>query len=141
MDFGRSASGLAAAAVIAVDQWTKLFAASDASPRNANYAFGVVRGPTPVLLAGTVVVLVLFVGVVGRCAKRLGVPAALPAVVAGGMASNAIDRVMLGSVRDHIVTPWVVVNVADVAIACGLIVLVGAFGVALRARTRRLAVV
>ncbi|HEX5094631.1 MAG TPA: signal peptidase II, partial [Acidimicrobiia bacterium] len=114
MDFGRNAGVLVAATVIAVDQWTKLLASSDASLHNANYAFGIVRGATPVLVAGTVSVLLLFVGVVGRIATRLGIPVVLPAFVAGGMVSNAIDRVVFGSVRDHIVTPWAIVNVADV---------------------------
>jgi lipoprotein signal peptidase len=140
VDFGRSTGALVAMTVIAVDQWTKLLGSSDASLHNANYAFGVVRGAPPVLVAGTVFVLVLFVGVVGRCARRLGVPVPLPALVAGGMVSNALDRVVFGSVRDHIVTPWFVVNLADVVIASGIVMLALAFVFALRARTRRLAV-
>ena len=141
MDFGRNAGVLVAATVIAVDQWTKLLASSDASLHNANYAFGVVRGAAPVLVAGTVTVLVLFVGVVARLATRLGIPVALPALVAGGMVSNAIDRLVFGSVRDHIVTPWVIVNVADVVIAGGITMLAIAFVFARRARTRRPTVV
>jgi lipoprotein signal peptidase len=141
VDFGRNAGVLVAVTVIAADQWAKLLATSDASARNANYAFGIVRGATPVLIVGTVAVLVVFLAVVGRSAVRLGVPAAFPALVAGGVISNAIDRVMLGSVRDHIVTPWVIVNVADIVIAVGIATLAIALVSAARARTRRPAIV
>ena len=45
----------------------------------------------------------------------------MPALVAGGTVGNTLDRIRFGSVRDFLVTPWAIVNLADVAVAAGVI--------------------
>ena len=45
----------------------------------------------------------------------------MSAFVAGGMIGNTLDRIRLGSVRDFLVTPWAIVNIADIAVAAGII--------------------
>jgi lipoprotein signal peptidase len=126
------------AAVVVVDQVAKYVATVDApAARNPDLAFGVVGGPAPVLVAVAVTVLVLFVAVVGRVCTALGVSPVLPGLVAGGLVANTVDRVVLGSVRDFITTPWFVVNVADFAVAGGLAALALIFVVRIGSRTAR----
>ena len=87
------------------------------------------------LVAGGVVVLALFLGVVGRCAVQVGISPIIPGVIAGGVFANALDRAEFGVVRDFLTTPFgVVVDVADVAILVGIV----ALGVALALRVRYL---
>ena len=126
----RRATGLlVAAAVVSVDQLTKLAAAHGhaGSPwpaRNPAYAFGVIGGAAPLLIAGAVAVLAAFVLVADALTLRFGISLALPALVAGGTIGNTLDRIRLGAARDFIVTPWAIVNVADLAVAAGLLGLV-----------------
>ena len=48
----------------------------------------------------------------------------IPAAVLGGALANLLDRLLSGSVQDFLATPWVVFNLADVAVIAGLIGLV-----------------
>jgi lipoprotein signal peptidase len=114
--------------VVVVDQFTKAAAAHVDSAaivgaQNPKYAFGVVGGPTAALVAGTLVVLGVFLSLIGRWAIQIGVPALVPALIAGGMLGNVVDRALLGGVRDFLVTPWAICNLADIAIAVGILAL------------------
>ena len=122
----RSAGLLVAAGVVLVDQVTKAVAAHGRSglvlpARNPAYALGIVGGPTPVLIIGSVVVLCAFLAMADGLASRFEISTLMPALVAGGMVGNTLDRMRFGSVRDFLVTPWVIINVADVAVAAGII--------------------
>src|SRR5947207_2737374 len=105
---------LVAVAVVAADQIAKMQAIAPA--RNA----GVVTGATPIsgatLLAVTLLVLVAFLAVLGRWAVQIGVPAAIPALTAGGMMAHTLDRIRYGGVRDFLATPWLIIDVADLAV-------------------------
>ena len=50
-----------------------------------------------------------------------GSPRSLPALVAGGTIGNTLDRIRIGSVRDFIVLPGAIINLADVAVAAGVV--------------------
>jgi lipoprotein signal peptidase len=127
-----------AGAVVVVDQASKSVAAQHGPvPRNPALALGVAGGPAPVLIVLALAVVVVFLAVVGRLAVRLGIPAMLPAIVAGGVSANAIDRVRFGAVRDFIPLPGMTVNVADFAIAAGIVVLAVALAARTTSRVRR----
>jgi signal peptidase II len=108
-------------AVVLDDQLTKA-AATQAGlvAHNPAYALGVVGGPVPLLIAGTVVVLAAFLAIVVPWALAIGVSPIGPALVVGGMLGNAVDRIRFGAARDFLVTPWAIVNVADLAVATGI---------------------
>ena len=42
-------------------------------------------------------------------------------LLAGGAASNLADRFVNGAVRDWLALPWLVVNLADLAVAAGVV--------------------
>ena len=65
-----------------------------------------------------------FLVVADVLAMRFGISIVMPALVAGGTIGNTLDRIRLGSVRDFVVTPWAIVNLADFAVAVGLVGLV-----------------
>lgn len=131
----RTTGLLVAAIVVAIDQVSKILAshgevAGGFVPRNPAYAFGIVGGSAPVLVLGAVVVLGAFLVVADVLAIRFGISVLMPALVAGGTVGNTLDRIRLGSVRDFLVTPWAIVNLADVAVAVGVV------GIALALATR-----
>src|SRR5438067_2429044 len=123
------------AAIVLDDQLTKA-AATQAGlvAHNPSYALGVVGGPAVALIAGTVVVLAAFLWFVARPAVAFGVSPIAPALIVGGMFGNALDRIRFGAARDFLVTPWAIVNVADLAVATGIV----AFVVAVAWRLYRL---
>jgi len=128
---------LVTVSVLLVDQVTKLMAAHGGIgfvPRNPDYAFGIVGGSATLLIVGAVGVLGAFLVVAQTLATRFGISMMLPALVAGGTLGNTLDRLRLGSVRDFMVTPWAIINVADVAVAAGVIGL----AIALAAQAPRL---
>jgi lipoprotein signal peptidase len=122
-------------AVVLDDQLTKA-AATQAGmvAHNPSYALGVAGGPVPLLIAGTIVVLAAFVALVVPWALAIGVSPIAPALIVGGMLGNVLDRVRFGAARDFLVTPWAIVNVADLAVATGIV----AFAVAVAWRLSRL---
>jgi lipoprotein signal peptidase len=89
--------------------------------RNPDYAFGIIGGTAPFLVIGAVVVLGVFLVVADVLVSRLEISAWLPAVVAGGTIGNTLDRIRFGAARDFLVTPWAIINLADVAVAAGII--------------------
>ena len=117
------------ATVVAIDQLAKtaaphLHLGLVLPARNPAYAFGTVGGSALALIAGSVVVLGAFLAVIGRLAAQIGVSPCLPALIAGGMVGNTLDRIRFGSVRDFLVVPGAIVNLADLAVAAGMIALV-----------------
>jgi signal peptidase II len=112
---------------VVVDQTTKLWAGAETSGvqvlHNSRYALGVIGGSVPALVLGTIVVLAVFMLVVVPLAFRLGIPAWIPGLVLGGALSNMIDRMRFGGVRDFITTRWAIINVADLFVVAGVLIL------------------
>jgi len=125
--------------VVLVDQAAKS-AASRAhtgmiSPaRNPGYALGIVGGPATWLIIGTVLVLAAFLAVIARWAVQVGISPLIPAVIAGGMVANMIDRIRFGAVRDFLVAGGLIIDVADLVVLGGIV----ALGVALALRLQEL---
>jgi signal peptidase II len=134
-----------AAAVVALDQWTKMLVQralplnGDPLPlvprvvylthvHNEGMAFGQFRGAGPVLIVAAVAAALAIIfyrahllGREGALHPLLNVGLALPL---GGAIGNMIDRVRLGRVVDFIdLRWWPVFNVADSAITVGAVVL------------------
>jgi signal peptidase II len=112
---------------VVVDQGTKLWAGASAGGveilHNPKYALGVLGGSAPVLILGTVAVLAVFGIVIVPLGFRLGLPAWIPGLVLGGALSNMIDRARFGGVRDFITTRWAIINVADLFVIAGVLIL------------------
>jgi lipoprotein signal peptidase len=68
--------------------------------------------------------MAVFLSLVAAPAVALGVSPLAPALIVGGMFGNALDRIRFGAARDFIVTPWAIVNVADLAVAAGMVAFV-----------------
>jgi signal peptidase II len=114
-----------AGAVVLDDQLTKAVAQhAGMVAHNPAYALGVVGGPALLLIVGTIAVLAAFLALVAGPAVALGVSPLAPALIVGGMVGNALDRIRFGAARDFIVTPWAIVNVADLAVAAGMVAFV-----------------
>lgn len=112
---------------VVVDQGTKLWAGAGtggvAVLHNPGYALGVLGGSVPALILGTVAVLGVFVVVIVPLGFRYGLPAWIPGLVLGGALSNMIDRARFGGVRDFISTRWAIINVADLFVIAGVLIL------------------
>jgi signal peptidase II len=120
---GGLTSFLVAAGVLLIDQASKDVAVhgSPLVPRNPDYAFGLVGGSATALVLASFVVLGVFLLVAYQLVVRLEISPILPALVLGGTLGNVADRMQLGAVRDFVATPWAIVNVADIAVAAGVI--------------------
>ena len=115
---------LVAASVLLIDQVTKVIAVHGGTGhawRNPDYAFGIMGGSAAMLILGALGALGAFIVVAHVLFTRLGVSVLLPALVAGGAIGNTLDRIRLGSVRDFLIVPGAIINVADVAVAAGII--------------------
>jgi lipoprotein signal peptidase len=122
---------IASTPVVALDQASKALAHAGLLGTgwvdpvvNADLALGLVGGaPSHELLLG--VLVAVLVGLVLRrrlAAGRIGLlPAAL---IIGGSLGNLLDRALSGGVRDFIVGPGIVFNVADVALLVGVLLAV-----------------
>jgi signal peptidase II len=112
-----------AASVLVLDQGSKDLAVPGAPlvPRNPDYAFGLAGGSATLLTIGAIGVLGVFLVVAYQLVTRLQISPILPALVAGGTLGNVVDRVRLGPVTDFVATPWAIINVADVAVAIGVL--------------------
>ena len=129
----------AAASVVLADQLAKRFVAglrhtASTYVPNPGLVLGVLAGPPLLLILGSLTVLGVFLALVGRWAIQVGISPIIPGVIAGGALANALDRAQFGVVRDFLSTPWIVVDVADVAVIVGMF----ALGVALALRVRQL---
>ncbi|HEV7769089.1 MAG TPA: signal peptidase II [Solirubrobacterales bacterium] len=91
---------------------------------NRGVAFGLAGGAGAPLIAFTVVALAFVGYLFARNATRSGMWVAV-GLLAGGAIGNLVDRVHAGEVTDYIdVASWPPFNVADVAITCGVLLLV-----------------
>lgn len=117
-------------AVIAADQVTKALAEHLASDRtggaivplrNQEFSLGVAAAPEQITVLICAVGIVAFGVHLVRETLRRRLDPWLTALVMGGALSNLVDRLLGGSVRDFLATPWVVFNLADVAVLVGLI--------------------
>ena len=129
-----------AAAIVAVDQWTKALAAAQLAGRtvvlipgwlqlhyitNDGMALSMFRGGRWVFVALTVVFFAFVVWIIAK--KHLTKKPELwcLAAITGGAIGNLIDRVRTGAVVDMISIPWFsTFNVADLFITFGAIILV-----------------
>jgi len=115
--------------VIVVDHATK-FAASLASGdrhgpvvpvHNPSFSLGLVGASFGVevalMLAGICAAVVFAVAQI-RQGRLSGWAAGL---VVGGAVANLADRALTGTVHDFLATPWIVFNVADLAVVAGLL--------------------
>jgi signal peptidase II len=134
-------SGAIAVLVIAADQATKVWAQGSLRPdheitvisgwlwfrltSNSGASLGLLRGHNLLFLVASSLVVIAVAVIVVRGAPGTAGAVALGAV-AGGAASNLIDRVRLGSVIDFIeVHLWPTdFNLADAAIRLGVVVFV-----------------
>jgi signal peptidase II len=96
-----------------------------ANTRNKGVAFGLAGDVSPLLIGGTLLVLLALLGYLATRA-RAGWAIWLPAgLLIGGALGNLADRVRDGSVTDFIDFPlWATFNLADVAIVVGVGLLV-----------------
>ena len=91
---------------------------------NKGVAFGLAWGGGVLLIAFTLLALGFVVYLFSRNPARPGMWVAV-GLVAGGAIGNLIDRVRLGEVTDFVELPsWPPFNLADVAITCGVLLLV-----------------
>jgi signal peptidase II len=132
------------AAVVAIDQLTKLLVVSTIGPdrfasrvevvdgwlaleytENRGAAFGVLSGLVPVLTVASIAILT---GLLVHYRRQAGPPlwhTLAISAIAGGALGNLVDRVRLGHVIDYLsVGPWPNFNVADSAITVGVLVLI-----------------
>ncbi|MCR4403214.1 MAG: signal peptidase II [Firmicutes bacterium] len=138
----RTRPWLIAAAVIAVDQGTKILversmpgggaiallggAAHIVHVRNAGSAFGIFRTATiPMLVSALVVTWWLVANLTGTMRGSGRVFETGSSVMVGGALGNLIDRVRAGCVVDFVDFHfWPVFNLADTAIAVGALLVV-----------------
>lgn len=120
---------LVAMAVIAVDQVTKFMATTLAAGhtsgavvplRNSKFSLGLVGTSLPLTVVLCVLGIVTFGGYVLWASLRGRLPIWVAGFLLGGAVSNLVDRLAGGSVRDFLATPWVVLNLADLAVVAGL---------------------
>lgn len=119
---------LAAAAVVVVvaDQASKLVGHQAdtilAEPvHNPELALGIIGGPPPILILTMTAALIIFGAYLIHLMNQGRIPPLVIALLVGGAVGNLIDRILLGSVRDFIPTPWLIFNIADVALVLGII--------------------
>ena len=130
---------LVMAVVVALDQLTKAIVRADVAVGQVNellpflkighvhndgVAFGVLGGGGAVVRVGAFAALALLIGFFARNPGRalLWLPTGM---LLGGAVGNLIDRLRQGYVTDFIQLPhWPSFNVADIAITCGVVVLV-----------------
>lgn len=103
---------------------SKLFPGVEIDPtRNDGIAFSLLQGRTVLIFALMVTAITMLVVFYLRHRDKPGLWIAT-GLMLGGAAGNAIDRVTLGYVRDFVaIGSFPTFNVADMALACGVVVL------------------
>ena len=114
---------------VAADETTKLAAHTLAAGhtsgalvpvRTHDFTLGLAHASVPVM------VIVMAIGIIAlgsyllRATLQGQVPAWATGLLIGGAVSNLADRLTGGSVRDFLATPWVVLDLADLAVVAGL---------------------
>ena len=117
-------------AVIGLDQLTKLTATLVATGQstgllvpvhNPRFSLGVAAAPLPVMVVVMAAGIAAGGGYALRAATRGRLPAWVPGLLVVGASSNLLDRLLLGSVRDFLATPWAVINLADLAVVAAVV--------------------
>jgi lipoprotein signal peptidase len=116
--------------VVGLDQATKLAATLAAAGQTSGLVVPVHNPRFSLGLAGAplaIMALLMAVGILAaggyslHAAHRGRLPAWVPGLLVGGASSNLLDRLLLGSVRDFLATPWAVINLADLAVLAAVI--------------------
>lgn len=115
------------AVIVGIDQFTKSVAPVNSGDSAAGVIgnSGALAGVLP--LEGVPLLLVSIAALVGlthmgvQLVGRGYVHPIIVGLLAGGAVGNIIDRMVFGHVRDFIWTPWLVFNLADVALLAGAI--------------------
>lgn len=127
---------LATAAIVAVDLATKLAATATAAGsrsgaivpvHNPDLSLGTAHASLGVALVLAVIGIVVAARLTIRPARRGAMSPWIPAAIIGGAAANFVDRAIFGAVHDFVATPILILNVADVAVAAGIIAAVAHF--------------
>ena len=88
---------------------------------NPRFSLGLAGAPLPVMALLMAVGILTAGGYSLQAAHRRRLPAWVPGLLVGGASSNLLDRLLLGSVRDFVATPWAVINLADLAVLAAVI--------------------
>jgi lipoprotein signal peptidase len=116
--------------VVGLDQLTKLAAMLIADGQTSGLVVPVHNSRFSLGLAGasvSVMVLLMAAGIVAAGGYALWaaaggrLPVWVPGLLVGGASSNLADRLLLGSVRDFLATPWAVINLADLAVLAAVV--------------------
>jgi lipoprotein signal peptidase len=119
-----------AVAVVLADQVAKLAAEQFAGGhrhgpvvplRNPSFSLGLATTTRPLTVLAMAAGIALAAAYATSAAGRGGLPGWVPALVVGGAASNLLDRLLLGAVRDFLAVGHLVVNPADLAVLAGLV--------------------
>jgi hypothetical protein len=119
------APALTVLAVVLLDQAVKISVKQPA--RNPGFLTGWSPVSVMAVMVFSVLVLAGFLAVVGRWAVQIGISPCIPALIAAGMFAHTLDRLRFGAVRDFLAIGRVIVDIADFAVAAGLVALVVAF--------------
>ena len=112
------------AVVVVADQATKQWAHTLAWAEpvaNPDLALGVAGGHPHLLTILMIIALAVFGRHLTRQVHDGKLSTAVAGLLVGGAVGNVIDRALLGSVRDFIPTPWLILNLADLALLAGAI--------------------
>jgi lipoprotein signal peptidase len=116
--------------VVTVDQLTKLAATRAAAGHtggllvlvhNPRFSLGLAGASLPVMALLMATGIATAGGYALWAAAHSRLPVWVPALLLGGASSNLADRLLLGSVRDFLATPWAVINLADLAVLAAVI--------------------
>ena len=119
-------ASLVAAGVVLVDQLTKAGATALGNSAvthpvtNAEFSLGLAGGSLPMMVLVTIAGVIAFGAYVVWQAAHGRLPAWVPALLLGAAVSNLADRLLFGAVRDFVPTPWVLWNLADLAVLVGI---------------------
>jgi lipoprotein signal peptidase len=126
-------AGLGLVTVVFVDLATKVAASELASNettgavvpvRNHEFSLGIAGAGLTTTIGLAAIGIVIAAALMWAPTRRGELAPWIPATVVGGALANLVDRILFGSVHDFLATPWIVFNVADVAVAAGLIGLI-----------------
>jgi signal peptidase II len=116
--------------VIVIDQLTKQTAVLIAQGRRSGPLVPTTNHQFSLGVAGTGLTFTVVLAAMGivaagvytwRLARQGGLPGWVPALLVGGAISNLLDRLLTGAVHDFIATPWVVFNLADLAVLAAVV--------------------
>jgi hypothetical protein len=111
--------------VVALDQAVKTSVSQPA--RNPGFLTGWAPLSAIAVIALSILVLIAFLAIVGRWAVQIGISPCIPALIVAGIFAHTLDRVRFGAVHDFLAIGWLIVDIADFAVAAGLMTLVVAF--------------